>query len=239
MQHIIIPFCELKLAPPDSTGIETMGFSGYGAAFGNIDSYGDVIAPGAFAQFLSDVEKGKQPWPSMLSQHGAMGLTSEDLTPIGAWTSLAEDGKGLVSAGDLAKTQRGIEMHTLMSMKPRPAIDGLSIGYIAKKFDPRTKPDEPRRTLREIVLVEISPVTFPANRKARVDAVKSLEEISSLSEIEDYLREAGGFSRAEAKTLVARIKNASQRDADVDEGLAKLAEQIRKNTLILKGNSNG
>lgn len=232
MQHMTIPFRELKLAS-SSDGVKSMSFTGYGAAFGNVDSYGDVIAPGAFAGFLHDVQTGKEPWPAMLSQHGAMGLTSEDLTPIGAWTSLAEDGKGLPVSGDLAETQRGTEMHTLMSMKPRPAIDGLSIGYIAKKWDPRTKPEDPRRTLREVVLMEISPVTFPANRNARLTSVKSLEDMTSLSEIEDYLREAGGFSRAEAKGLIARIKSASPREAGED--LSQLAAAITRNINILSG----
>jgi HK97 family phage prohead protease len=228
VHYMTIPFREIKLAAPDS-GL--MSFSGYGAAFNNVDSYGDVIAPGAFAQFLSDMEAGKQPWPAMLSQHGAMGLTTEDLTPIGAWTKIAEDGKGLLMDGDLAKTQRGSEMHTLMSMKPRPAIDGLSIGYIAKKYDPRTKPEDPRRTLREIVLVETSPVTFPANRNARVGSVKSFEDLNSLSEIETYLREAGGFSRNEAKALIARIKSASPRDAADDMAQLTAALTGTLNTL--------
>ncbi len=230
MQHMTIPFMELKLAKPGADGVQAMSFMGYGAAFGNIDSYGDVIAPGAFAQFLADVEKGSQPWPAMLSQHGGFGLTSEDLTPIGAWTSLSEDGKGLQAAGDLAKTQRGQDMHTLMSMKPRPAIDGLSIGYTAKKYDPRTKPEEPRRTLREIVVHEISPVTFPANRSARVASVKSLGELTSITDIEDYLREAGGFSRSEAKGLIARIKSASPREAeeDIESIKASLTSRLQR-----------
>jgi HK97 family phage prohead protease len=202
VQHMTIRLGELKLAAPE-TGL--MSFSGYGAAFNNVDSYGDVIAPGAFAQFLSDVEAGKQPWPAMLSQHGAMGLTSEDLTPIGAWQKMGEDGKGLALEGDLAKTQRGTEMHTLMSMRPRPAIDGLSIGYIAKKWDPRTKPEDPRRTLREIVLLETSPVTFPANRNARVASVKSIEELFDLSEAEDYLK-SFGLSKTQAVAFIARVK---------------------------------
>jgi HK97 family phage prohead protease len=224
MQHMTIRFGEIKLA---DTPAGVMSFSGYGAAFNNVDSYGDVIAPGAFAEFLSQVEQGKEPWPAMLSQHGAAGLTSEDLTPIGVWTKLSEDGKGLITAGDLADTQRGIEMYKLMSMKPRPAIDGLSIGYIAKKWDPRTKPDEPRRTLREIVLMEVSPVTFPANRNARVASVKALEELSKLSEIEDFLREAGGFSRNEAKAIIARIKSSSVEADDLTPITAALTERLK------------
>lgn len=232
MPHFNCGLVELKLAAPDS-GVDTMSFEGYGAVFGNVDSYGDVIAPGAFAAYLADVEAGKQNWPAMLLQHGGYGMTAEDMTPIGIWSSLAEDGKGLKVAGKLADTPRGREIHALMKMTPRAAIDGLSIGYIAKAFEPRSKPEDPRRKLTRIDLVEISPVTFPANGKARVDAVKRLEEVTSLSEIEDYLREAGGFSRNEAKTLIARIKKST--GADAGDGLAHLTAALNRNISLFKG----
>lgn len=230
--------CELKLAPSGSTDV--MAFEGMGAVFGNVDSYGDVIAPGAFSAWLSDVKAGKQPWPSMLAQHGGHGLSADDMTPVGIWTELAEDGTGLVSKGKLANTPRGNELHQLMKMDPRPAIDGLSIGYIAKEWEPRSKPEDPRRTLKRIDVVEISLVTFPANRLAKVTSVKSVEELYSLSEIEDYLRDAGGFSRNEAKTLIARIKKST--GADAGDDLAQLAASLVGSTdtlnNILKGIKN-
>ena len=43
-----------------------MEFSGYGAVFNNVDSYGDLIVPGAFTKFLADVKSGLQNWPAML-----------------------------------------------------------------------------------------------------------------------------------------------------------------------------
>jgi hypothetical protein len=157
-----------------------------------------------------------QNWPAMLSQHGGYGMSADDMTPVGVWTEISEDGTGLKVTGKLADTPRGRELYALMKMEPRPAIDGMSIGYIAKEWEPRSKPDDPRRKLKRIDLIEISPVTFPANGKARVQSVKSLEEMNSLSEIETFLREAGGFSRNEAKTLIARIKSASPREAEDD-----------------------
>lgn len=224
MERLICPFTEVdvKLAP-DGTAI--MEFSGYGAVFGNLDAYGDVIAPGAFAETLSEARKSGI-WPAMLSQHGALGLTTEDLTPVGVWTELAEDGKGLKVHGVLAETQRGRDLHTLMKMKPRPAINGLSIGYIAKDWTPRTKPEEPRRTLKRVKLIEISPVTFPANAKARVQAVKAIEDLQSLADVETYLRESGGFSRSEAVAIVSRCKNLGQ--GDPDGGQDELLEASRR-----------
>lgn len=193
---------EVKFAPDDSGG---MTFAGYGAVFGNIDAYGDVIEPGAFAQYLSRVKSGAEPWPAMLSQHGGMGMTADDMTPIGWWTDLSEDGNGLRVSGKLADTPRGREMYTLMKDGPRPAIDGLSIGYYAKESEPRSKPEDPRRRIKRIDLVEISPVTFPANGKARVSSVKSIEEIDSLAKVEEFLS-AVGMSKTQAVALIARIK---------------------------------
>lgn len=222
---------EVKLASAESA--EAMTFSGYGAVFGNVDSYGDVIEPGAFSAFLADVKNGKQNWPAMLSQHGGWGMNADDMTPVGVWTEIAEDGTGLKVTGKLAETPRGKELYALMKMEPRPAIDGMSIGYIAKEWEPRSKPDDPRRKLKRIDLIEISPVTFPANGKARVASVKSLEELSSMSEIETFLREAGGFSRNEAKALIARIKSASPRDAEDD--LAQLTAALTGVLNTVKG----
>jgi hypothetical protein len=234
MRHLACQFNEIKLAPPDaSTGTETMTFSGYGAVFGNVDAYGDVIQPGAFASYLSDAQAGRQPWPAMLSQHGGYGMSAEDMTPVGIWTSLAEDGHGLKVEGKFADTPRGRELYALMKMEPRPAIDGMSIGYIAKDFAPRSKPEDPRRTLKRIDLIEISPVTFPANRLARVGSVKSLDQLSSIREIEDYLRDVGGFSQGEAKGLIARIKSADPREAEAD--LAQLAASLTRNINSVKG----
>jgi len=218
MQRLACALTEIKLAPPaDATGVETMTFSGYGAVFGNVDAYGDVIAPGAFANYLADAKSGKQPWPAMLAQHGGFGMGADDMTPVGVWTSLAEDGTGLAVEGKFADTPRGRELYTLMKMSPRPAIDGLSIGYIAKAYEPRSKPEDPRRKLTQIDLMEISPVTFPANRLARVASVKSLEELSTTRELEAYLRDVAGMSAREAKAFIAATKQAIGRDGTSDE----------------------
>ena len=220
---------ELKFAEGDA---ETMTFEGYGAVFGNVDAYGDVISPGAFADTLAESHKSGN-WPSMLSQHGGFGMTADDMTPIGVWTDIAEDGKGLKVKGHLADTPRGKEIYTLLKMEPRPAINGLSIGYRIKEFTQRTNPDEPRRTLKKLDLIEISPVTFPANGKARISAVKSIADLGGVADVEMYLRDAG-MSRKEAKNLIAKIKGVSLRDADESEDLVNI---LKHNSQILGGHN--
>ncbi len=217
MEHKNCTFTELKFA---DTETDTMTFEGYGAFFGNIDAFGDVILPGAFADTLSDSKKSGN-WPAMLSQHGGGGLFGGgDSTPIGVWTDISEDGKGLRVKGTLAKTPKGLEVYELLKMEPRPALNGLSIGYRVKEFERRTKPEEPKRTLKKLDLIEISTVTFPANGEARIDAVKSIDSLDGPAEIEDYLREAG-LTRNEAKHLIAKIKGVELREAVASKLLAR------------------
>lgn len=219
----------------DDSKPEDMTFSGYGAVFGNVDAYGDVIAKGAFSDTLKKA-KSSGVWPAMLSQHG--GMFGDDSTPIGIYTEMREDDTGLWVEGKLAPTERGKEAYELLKMKPRPAYNGLSIGFRAKEWAVRTSPDEPRRTLKAVDLLEVSLVTFPANTKARVVSVKS--EFNP-REIEDSLREAG-LSRADSVKAVAVFKSMLQRDAGEPEseprdeaaaaelradGLLSLAERIR------------
>lgn len=215
---------ELKFAAGDE---KTMEFSGYGAVFGNVDAYGDVIQPGAFADTLAAANKSGV-YPSMLMQHGGWGMGADDMTPIGIWTSLSEDGVGLKVEGKLADTPRGVEAYKLLKMQPRPAITGLSIGYIPKEWSQRSKPEEPRRTLKKVDLLEVSLVTFPANGKARISSVKS--DGFTEREFEKLMQDAG-FSRSEARTVINQgFKTLlSMRDAGSDE-LKQIAEAIERNT---------
>lgn len=224
MDNLICDLVELKFAPDEDAG--AMSFSGYGAVFGNVDAHGDVIEPGAFSQFLADLQAKKAAWPAMLSQHGGWQMTAEDMTPIGVWADFAEDGHGLKVTGQLADTPRGREMYALMKMAPRPAIDGMSIGYIAKEWEPRTKPEEPKRRLKRIDLVEVSLVTRPANGKARVSAVKG--EGMTERDFERLLTRDAGLSRSEAQVVINQgFKSLiAMRDAGSSE-LAELFEAVK------------
>jgi len=174
-------------------------FSGYGSVFGVIDSYKEVVAPGAFAESLS------QRTPALLWQHRSG-------EPIGVYSALREDQTGLYVEGKLAlKTARGAEAYELLKMG---AISGLSIGFVTRddSYDRVTG----IRTLKKVDLWEVSLVTFPANDAARISGVKSIETIESLADAEAFLRDAGGLSRREATALVSRIKSLRGR-GDPDE----------------------
>lgn len=170
-------------------------FSGYGSVFGNEDSYGEIVAPGAFAESLAEIAAKGRPVP-VLWQHRSD-------QPIGVYSSLKEDEHGLYVEGVLLKeaVRQAAESYALMKAG---AVSGLSIGYYVRQssFDEKTG----TRTLLKLDLVEISLVTFPANDEARVDAVKSKiahGELPSLNEFERFLREAG-FSKTKAAVIANR-----------------------------------
>lgn len=229
----LIKFSECKLAANEEA-TDTMQFSGYGAAFGNIDSYGDIIQKGAFKAYLSDIESGKQEWPAMLTQHGGWAVNANDLTPVGVYTDLKEDDFGLKTAGNLAPTPRGNEIHTLMKMQPRPAISGLSIGFYIREFEYGGKNDPYNRLLKRIDLVEISIVTFPANGKARVSDVKSVRDMTD-PEFEQALRDVLGLSQKEAKIVISRGFRALRADADAgSQELKQMRAQLERNAAIFQ-----
>lgn len=190
-------------------------FAGYGSVFGVVDSYREIVAKGAFKDSLGDIAKKGRPVP-VLWQHRSG-------QPIGVYEKMTEDDTGLYVEGKLADTERGREAYSLLKMKPRPAYSGLSIGFLPKKWSVRTRPEEPRRTLEAVDLMEVSLVTFPANPKARVTGVKSGEDIRTVREFEDFLRDVGGFSHAAAKAIASGgFKASDPRDEDAGQILEGL-----------------
>lgn len=202
------------------------GFAGYGSVYGNLDLGGDIVLPGAFGKSLS-AQAAKGRMPAMLWQHRSG-------EPIGAYTKMTEDSSGLYVEGQLCmKVQRGIECYELMKMK---AISGLSIGYgvTSDNYDAKNG----IRTIAEGDLYEVSPVTFPMNDEARVNAVKTIDQIGDLSGAELYLREAGGISRSEAKALVGRIAAVARREAGAaqdDSAELKAITQLLQRRAALLG----
>lgn len=219
---------EVKFAS-DKTGV----FSGYGAITGNIDSGGDKLDRGAFKATLREWEdKGK--YPPMLLQHGGGFLGgADDMLPVGKWTSMEENAKGLKVEGELFAlgTERGQYIYEGLKAG---ALDGLSIGYRAKEFVLGTKPGDPRRTLKSVDLIELSIVTFPMNDKARIGAVKSAD-IKTIREFEEALRNGmlPPLSASEAKGLLAGGFKAIRSERDAGEANDELAEIIRRNMKLL------
>lgn len=150
-----LPLVELKTVDGER-GI----FEGYLSVFGNIDSYKDIVEPGAFSKTINDArgKGGKYLFP-LLWQH-------DPRDPIGGFLEMREDAKGLYVQAQLdLSTQNGQRAYSGLNMG---YLDGLSIGYdtIKHKFVGEI------RHLQEVRMWEGSVVTFPANNDTRVSNIK-------------------------------------------------------------------
>ena len=135
-------------------------FSGYASTYG-VDHHNDQIVPGAFRRTLN-TWRTKGHWPMVLWHHRLD-------QPLGEWTHLEEDCRGLYGEGQLGLTlKRAQEVYGLMKRK---VITGLSIGFYSVMA--RKSVSSPVRKIYQLDLVEISLVTLPANAHARVVDVKS------------------------------------------------------------------
>jgi hypothetical protein len=207
-------------------------FEGYGSVFNAEDDFGDMMMPGAFKQTLAD-HAAAGTMPKMLLNHGGMGSffaspSPMDMLPIGKWTSVSEDSRGLQCKGRLINlnTEQGKSVYGAMK---EGALDGLSIGYKAQKFIRGTKESEPRRKLEQVQLLEISPVTFPANGAAKVASVKSLADVIDIRTAEKLLRDVGGFSGTQAREFISRVKSMGLRDVGTDDDeMQKVKEALTR-----------
>lgn len=240
MPECFVPWT-VQLAGADATA---RGFSGLAAVYGRPDDGRDyTFAPGAFDAAVLAAKRGK--YPAMLLQHGGWDFSADDMMPIGVWTDISADEEGLKVAGALADTGRGRDVYALLKMDPRPAIDGLSIGFrpTKRQVNENAAPGEPRITIQEIDLIEISVVTFPAMAAARVTSVQS-----ALSErdLERRLVRDAGLSRREARALLRSGKAGLEALRDAGEGgeggdeppageLAEIAALLERNILTMKG----
>lgn len=210
---------DLEVKAVDDDG----AFSGYGSIFGNVDSYREIVAKGAFRKSLSEIRKKKRTVP-VLWQH-------QSGAPIGVYDKLIEDETGLYVEGRLLKNDVTLarEAHALMKAG---AVTGLSIGYYVRSdsFDEK----ERIRTLKELDLVEVSLVTFPANDDARIDAIKmklAHGALPDLPEFERFLREAG-FSKSQSAVIANRgLSHLLRRESEGPGDRKAVLETLRGFTL--------
>lgn len=215
LRYIERPF-EIKAVEED--GI----FEGRGSVFGNVDSYKEIVAPGAFTDTLA-AWKAQNRLPPVLWQHRSG-------EPIGPHTDMEERADGLHVKGQLLvnDVQRAKEARALMKAK---AVNGLSIGFVTREdaYDRVTG----IRTLKKVDLWEVSVVTFPANPAAQISSVKSaIDGIQTFAEAESFLREVGRLSKADATGFIARFKSLGGR-SESDE-LGALAAAIERRTAQLR-----
>jgi hypothetical protein len=114
-------------------------------------------------------------------------------------------------------------------------VRNVSIGYRIPSGG--SEKDGKIRRLKRIDLIEISVVEDPADMGARIADVKSaLDACDSLKDIEAMLRDAAGFSRADACALVSRVKSLAhgERAAESQTSIQSVAASLLLHAHALK-----
>lgn len=215
--YIPIQACELKFAASAEGS-----FSGYGSVFGNVDSKNDIMMPGAYADVLSSGAP-----VDVYINHDWRA----DQLPIGRWSDLKEDERGLRGTADLVmQMSRASDAYHAMRAG---LVSGLSVAFLPDPKGINRRSDGVREIHRVKMLKEISIVTDPANPAAQVtslkfadgmDMLEEIEKVATIREFESFLRDAGGLTKGAAQALTARAKDVFvERDADVDPEAKQIA----------------
>lgn len=132
-------------------------FYGYASVSNVEDSYNDIILNHAFADTLKNK---KVEDINLLWQHNKENK-------IGKFNFIKEDCIGLYVEGEIDIKNNS----NIYSYVKNGFIKGLSIGY---KVDNAYFDDKGRRIIKKIDLIEISIVSFPANKHSNITYCKSL-----------------------------------------------------------------
>ena len=214
----------LKTAENDESG----KISGYASTYNNPDLAGDVMLPGCYDAVLNKI-KSSGVMPVMFFSHDHWSV------PCGTWDEITSDEKGLYVSGRINRDlESGKEIYSALKFG---SLSGLSVGF---SFSPEGVEDNDAggydfKAIDD--LMEISICAMPCNQNARIDAVKSfdVESIRDYKTAERYLRDAGDFSREQAKKFISCLKAVftSERDAILREKSEKeIINLIHKYTKV-------
>ena len=228
IEHKSVVCSEVKVERADE---KHLYIEGYGAYFGNVDSYGDVIKAGAFGPFLAseDARRVKFCW-----QHNF-----DDV--LGVIEEMREDERGLVFRAKISNTSLGRDAATLIE---DGALNEFSIGYGVKAAEyPDDRESGIERILTEIYLYEISLVSRAANPKAVLEGAERKDDNTNnnqnsnemeTKELEtklDAMQSELNTLRDEKAALEQSIADAKADKATIDEvkaSIANLDESINK-----------
>jgi len=161
---------EIRNWNPDEAEVRALGdgmtFTGYAARFSSRSEYlgfYETIAPGAFTRTL----KARNEVKAFLNHNTDIVLGSTRAGTL----KLSQDDKGLLAEIALPDTQAGRDLSVSVA---RGDVSGMSFGFNVPKGGDAWSEDGTQRTLVEVALAEVSPVSgFPAYA-ATTASVRSL-----------------------------------------------------------------
>ena len=215
---------------------EGMTFTGYAAVF-NSDSeplpFIERIAPGAFRGSLRNRNDIKMLW----NHDSGQPLASTRAGNL----RLTEDDRGLFVEATLPRTTLGNDVRELVATG---IVDSMSFGFTVARGGDEWSSDGSVRTLKKVVLREVSIVSFPAYpATAGSTAVRGLDKVAKRAEVDaDALADAllkienGEDITTDDRNLITTVLDKLapvESPAQLDNGLELLALKKKKLQLLM------
>ena len=208
----------------------------YALCFGNVDSYGDIIAQGACDAFLSSENADRM---RLCYQHNVTEV-------IGVITGKGVDEKGMWIEADILPTTTGKDVGILIKSG---AINEFSIGYYANEYhyEKREGYDYDLRILDAITIVEVSPVTRAANAEAVLIEAKAEEQeqeqkpapdqnekpLINDKEMEEMKKQLEELEQ-KAVSFKERAEAAEQKAATMEENINNLDASVKAQEKVIE-----
>lgn len=181
-------------------------FSCYGNVKGNIDHALDRVVDGAYRDSIA-AHKAAGTMPKFFWMHNPWD------TPVGVWTAMEEDSKGLYLEGKFSNTPKGNELYELYKDN---ALDSFSIGY--RVNDEKWNNSLGCNDLIKVDIREISAVTFACNEESRLVEIKSKlgeGKVLTKAELRALLESVpAGLSKRQIERITADYKPSGEIDLD-------------------------
>lgn len=191
---------QIKAGP--EAGLKPGQMRAYASVFGNVDSYGDIVAKGAFTNTLAEWRQAKNKTIPLLYGHNM----SDPNMNIGAVIEAEEDERGLKITAEFDDDPMAQKVYRLVKAG---RISELSFAFDTIKSAFLEDPDRPNafRELQELKLYECSVVPIGANSETEVLAIKAAEV--GMTAVAEGIKAGRTLSKANESSIRSALEGIS------------------------------
>jgi len=190
---------QIKAGP--EAGLKPGQMRAYASVFGNVDSYGDVVIKGAFANTLAEWRKSGRTIPLLYGHN----MTDPNMN-IGAVLEAEEDERGLKITAEFDDDDLAQKVYRLVKAG---RVAELSFAFDTIKSAFLEDPNRPDafRELQELKLYECSVVPIGANSETEVLAIKAAEV--GMAAVAEGLKSGRTLSKANESSIRSALEGIS------------------------------
>lgn len=195
----------VKAGPDD--GLKEGEFTAYASVFGNVDSYGDKVMPGAFAEDLKRWKDSDSRIPLLFGHN----MSDPDFN-LG-YADAVEDEHGLKVTGHLdLDNPKAAQVYRMLKGR---RVNQMSFAYDVVEGSMTKEEDEQFYELRKLKLYEVSLVHIGANQETEVLSVKAaVDALASKTRITDKTITELSAVKAQLATALEALINVLPADGE-------------------------